>query len=219
MRRICLLFLLLVSVVFNNAAYCSYLFLGDTPEYTIYEGIDEQADIYNSGMSQTADVFGDIEIVQANQSSTINVFNGEFVQLLAYDSGEINYYDGYTDLLFAVESAKINLYGGTTTYLMSYESSIVNLYGYGFEIINYAEAIQGSLLGFPADGLLSGFWEDGTAFSIELGNYHGSDPVPVNPVTYEHLVLHEIPEPCTLLLFGFGGLVLRIRGRRREIVF
>ena len=58
----------------------------------------------------------------------------------------------------------------------------------------------------PTSGLLTGNWLDGKgSFSIMLVNV---DPTRFD-TTYSNI--HFIPEPATMLLFGFGALLMRRR--------
>ena len=74
------------------------------------------------------------------------------------------------------------------------ESALINVYGY-----NLGKSAAGGEFG---NGFVWGEWQSGVAFNFD---FYGTD-------THSHVILHEIPEPATILLLGFGGLLLRKRG-------
>lgn len=53
---------------------------------------------------------------------------------------------------------------------------------------------------------ISGLWEDGTSFDIDFINVGGIF-APYPTANFVNIV--EVPEPTTLVLLGFGGLLLR----------
>jgi len=55
---------------------------------------------------------------------------------------------------------------------------------------------------------LTGLWWDDTTFDIQL------EDVPQYERTIDNIEF-IVPEPVTLLLFGFGGLVVRSFGKRK----
>jgi hypothetical protein len=121
----------------------------------------------------------------------VNFFdNASAVTIGAGDYGMLNMIGGTADNVGANESGTINLYGGIINrHLGASGESVLNVYGYGFVY----DPTTGSFDG----GQLTGFWLEGTPFTIDL---YGTE-------TYSHINL--IPEPTTLLLFGFGFLALR----------
>jgi hypothetical protein len=48
---------------------------------------------------------------------------------------------------------------------------------------------------------ITGLWKDGSAFSIKFIDHRDFDPTWTN--------VDVIPEPATLLMLGFGGLLMR----------
>jgi len=156
---------------------------------------------------------GDIPTLCAHDSISVNVFGGSVYGLYAYDTGNVNvcenaYVDilrtrGYSvatvsggtlDLISASQFGTVNLLGGLVSdYLAAGDSGIINIYGYYLD-----KSATGGHHGF---GFVSGQWPDRTTFNIDLS---GS-------ATYSRIILHEIPEPATVLLIGIGSIALRRR--------
>jgi hypothetical protein len=133
---------------------------------------------------------GSVGIAHAGDHAVVN-FSGDAsaVRLGAgSDFGTVNMSSGFTQYIGAGDSGTINLYGGVIAEnLGAVDSAIVNIYGYG----NY-DPTAGNFDG----GQLTGFWLDDTPFTIDL---YGVE-------TYSHINL--VPEPCSLILLAFGGLVM-----------
>jgi len=150
----------------------------------------------NSYDSSNINIFGGLTYhVSAYDTTTVNVLdNANLFTLFALDSGVINMSGGRTSSIGAAESSTVNLYGGLVTDdLSAGDSGIINVYGY-----NLAKFPTGGKLG---DGFVLGEWENGVTFNFY---FYGSN-------TYSHIILHEIPEPATILLIVIGSIVLRRR--------
>jgi len=121
--------------------------------------------------------------------STINI-NGAFnaVEVIAAPAGIVNVMGG-TMKVIAGEGGVINLYGGTVTDSIHAVGGWVNVFGYDLE-----KSFTGGKYGY---GYVSGFWNDETAFTIDLYG-HGA---------YNHINL--IPEPGSLVLFALGTLLIK----------
>ncbi len=61
--------------------------------------------------------------------------------------------------------------------------------------------------------VLAGLWGDGSGFSIEL---HNPDTTKYNSVM-SNIEFVFVPEPTTILLFGFGGLGVHRFGKRKAL--
>ena len=116
------------------------------------------------------------------ESSAVNMFGGEVDSLKILKIGSSN---------------PVNLYGGIISdYLLA--TSTVNIYGYDFQ--------YNPLAGDYGGGQLTGFWLDDMPFSIDLYAVY-NPPYGATIDTWSHVVLREIPEPCTLALLAFGAII------------
>ena len=149
---------------------------------------------HSHNLSTTTLSGGECYSIIAHDSSTLNATGGDVTYLTADNLSTVDIVGGDVFGLYARESSSVSIRSGNITYwLKAYDSSIVNIYGY-----NLLATDTGGRWG---DGFVSGNWEDGTLFNIDLVND--------TSITYSHINL--IPEPATLLLFGLGGLALRRR--------
>jgi len=156
---------------------------------------------------------GKIYTLQAAESSTANVFGGSVNSLVAWNNGTVNVWGGVNVLsLVSDESGVVNMSGGEIDHISALGFGVVNLSGglvtdslgiiengivyiYGYEMSKF------SIGGKYGYGFVSGYWENGNLFSIDL---NGSE-------TYSRVVL--IPEPSSMLLFLMGSLLFKIRKR------
>ena len=107
----------------------------------------------------------------------------------------LNYYGGETVAISIYNDASAVLEGGRIDYIASHQNlglphieMIVNEYNFN-----------------TSSKMLTGLWADNSAFSIELVDQTGYDPV-INNITFT-----VVPEPATLLLISVGAIVLRKR--------
>lgn len=150
---------------------------------------------------------GTISMLRARDFSTINVSGGFIHSPMAWDystiniSGSFNAVEvgatatgivnvmGGTMEAIAGWGGVINLYGGTITDNIHAVGGWVNVFGYDLE-----KSYTGGKYGY---GYVGGFWNDGTALTIDLG---GSG-------TYSHISL--VPEPATFILLALGSLLIK----------
>jgi len=149
----------------------------------------------NSYDASTVNVTGGhVSTLDARESSTANVSGGYVYTLWASDSATAMLYEDATAFTVgAHDSATVTMLGGTTEYLGAIGGGTVNLHGgnildslgagisstlnvYGRDLVKAAE---GGRYGY---GQVSGFWSDGTEFTIDL---NGSE-------TYSHISLITI---------------------------
>ncbi|HIJ52887.1 MAG TPA: PEP-CTERM sorting domain-containing protein [Planctomycetes bacterium] len=128
----------------------------------------------------TVNLSGDASAVSLgiDDFGTLNMNGGSIGQIGIRDSGTVNLYGGIiSERLLVLDSAL--------------ESAVINVFGY-----NLDKTSSGGHYGY---GQVYGFWQDGTAFTIELDMSK----------TYSHVNL--IPEPSSILLFVLGAVLLRKR--------
>jgi len=121
----------------------------------------------------------------------VDMVGGRVEMVTANSSSIFNLYDGTVGVINALGSSTINLYGGTLdSGFQSWEStSTINIYG-----SNFSTTIENGYI------YLSGTWADGTDFSFY---FYRSLEIP------ENVILHVVPEPCTLVLMSFGLFIMR----------
>jgi len=137
---------------------------------------------HEAGIIQTGDYYDQVNIWD---DANVTMTGGEVLGLYSYDSSTFNLRDGFVNGgLNAKNSSIMNLFGCEQPFtLTANDSSVVNIYGYGF-VVDYIG--------------IKGFWANGDQLSIILRPYDE---------TYSHVVLHEIPEPCTITIFLSGFLL------------
>ena len=162
--------------------------------------------------------------VNVSDHSAVNISGGSVDSLKCEDWCTVNITGGYRSRALA-KHAPVNISGGRASFgpighdTWSSEdnnshlyisggqilgsiwldgNSTADIYGYGFSYDPYGGQSNG--------GQLMGFWQDHVPFSIDFLDFFGNH-------SYDHAVLHEIPEPATLLLLGLG-MVLLHRKRR-----
>lgn len=197
--------MLLMSLVVLICAFGSVK--GDDKNFT------SSGEINNGDVWDDVGVWNDTTIVNmwggivANlysfDSSTVNIYNGEIIGSIGpfYERGvgslgnsTINIFGGDIFGAGSLDSGTLNVRGGTIGFLTA-STGLINIYG-----LNLAISNNGGQYGY---GEVSGNWSDSSSFNISL--YANA---------YDQTVLHEIPEPFSLLLFGFGATVLVTKKRR-----
>jgi hypothetical protein len=95
-------------------------------------------------------------------------------------------YGGSAAYVDALVSRTVNLHGGLVSDYISAPDGTINIFGY-----DLSKSDTGGTYGY---GVVTGNWEDGTAFSIDI----------LSPETYSNINL--IPEPTCLALLAVGAL-------------
>jgi len=140
-----------------------------------------------NGTIQTGDSYDKIKIYNG---ITVGMYDGYVGEVTGQLTSTFNMYGGSVGSILITGCA--NIYGGNINTIVGFGE--VNIYGYDF-VWTLGEII-------PQRGVLTGKWEDGTLFSINM-----RDILPMD--TY--VVLHEIPEPTTFLVLGLGYFLIKRR--------
>ncbi len=166
----------------------------------LYATCPAKADlVFESGRSTFDDSYpfwGEVWVIN---DAVLDVTGGEIGKLGTGDFATVNLYSGAVDWLWTGEwttdESVVNIWGGNIIWLAAYKDTVVNLYAYDVEF-------------HPTGG---GEW--GSAKWIEGIYYTNNEPFTLllyNDEAYSHVNI--IPEPATVLLIGFGGILLRKRG-------
>jgi hypothetical protein len=126
-------------------------------------------------------------------SSTANMTGGSADGFLMYDNSVLNISGGFVGGADLGDSAILNLSGGDFSLPRRpwfCVQNIVNIYARDLSIVPY----------YTYDSLASGHWVDGTSFQFVLERARIYNP---------QIVFHEIPEPATMFLLGFGMMLAR----------
>ena len=126
------------------------------------------------------------------------------IDLYGWSSLEI--YGGEINNLHINGNSTASLYGGSIEDIYSYQNAYSqNVWTPHIEIIcrDYDDTIANLVTGtWDVDNDGDGFYD---TFSIELKNQDGYDPV------IDNIKFTIIPEPCSLILLGLGGFLVKRR--------
>lgn len=160
--------------------------------------------IINDGESHIIDYTINEAVYVAGVGTHVTLVDGGYIggHLGSDSNGQITVLGGYIDgHLTSVSSMPMTLSGGIINGSIALDSSSggdVTIIGFDFKIDDvavpygmYTETSTGQITGtlLSGDFLDNGFWYAG-------GN---------------HIIFAPVPEPCTVLFFGLGGLFLRRR--------
>jgi hypothetical protein len=135
---------------------------------------------------------GSIAECQIHNTAIFNYLDGEIVWLVAQDDAVVNIHSDYDYGFAMTDYSKVFLHNGCSDLQVLIVSGNAQLHIYG-----------DSLVCTPAISsyIVEGLWEDSQqSFSMVVRYAEGITP---------QIILHEIPEPISVLLFAFGGLLLR----------
>lgn len=145
--------------------------------------------------------------------TTVTMTGGSAESVWTYDSSIFNMQDGnILGWITLRDSSNLTMTGGTVNDLELYNSTVAILSGGNITgtigvgpgssaIVHvYGKNFDHTPLG-PNGWSLTGDWANNNSFTIF---FRTSEPFPGT-----HLILHTIPEPCTLGLFGLGIFLMR----------
>ena len=135
----------------------------------------------------------DIDSVMCAHQSTANIISGAISLALSGNSqinimgGEITGISGTKYFPTPNCATHISIYGGTFSGKVALiDDCVADIYGYGFVYDPNGWISENPKLPGIEGGRLTGFWSDGTPFSIDFLNSHFHN-------SYSHVILHEVP--------------------------
>ena len=166
-------------------------------EYATVSLVNSEKLIVMGGGSALIDAWDNSRIEIHSTSLPLGLDVGGVYDIPLNDSSTLLFSGGATESLKVFKNASALLTGGTINLLTIYHygsmtSSVTIDCRAGWEWLYTAGKVSG----------ITGVWHNGTDFEIEFVN-----PGSIFPDTWNFV--HVIPEPATLLLLGFGGLLLR----------
>lgn len=138
-------------------------------------------------------------LIVKSTSTPLQMLVGGVYDILLFNNAYLEYLNGATQLVSVrTDNATTILKGGTVNQLSSYQ------YGTTDNIFIYAQKDSWSWIdNDPLKGIQGNWLANGLPFYIEFIN---KTDLGFNPV---HVNVKVIPEPASLLLFGFGGWLIR----------
>jgi hypothetical protein len=171
------------------------------PEASV-NAYDQSSVMYNGGSLGTIKCTDYSNLTVNGGACSIKALKYATVSIAGGVIGEITTIDPLWDI-WQETNSQFYLTGGTfiSTVLLTGNNQM-HIFGCGFTydpngIINIKGLDQ-------RVGILSGTWQNGTPFEINFGYLRGVS-------SYNHVVLHEIPEPSIVLLFVFSFIFVRLK--------
>ena len=165
-------------------------------------------DFNSSGSINDGEMWGHVNIY--GNDTVVDMFDWSHTMgLTTHNESVFNLYGGHVDnWLTATNNSTVNIYGGGCDILAVEDSAIINIYNVSFLDMS---AIGGTIYLYAYDviynptggGIGGGMLEGKLCLNDSYFRYD------LYPGTYSYVTI--IPEPCSILLFGLGGLFLRKR--------
>ncbi len=193
-----MLFMLLLFAYSVNA-----MVISDTYEYGV--------SLYNNDSLLVTG--GGADSINAYDYATINIENtlplqidvGGIVDITLNYNSKLTMEGGEVEIIDLFEYSTATLSGGSIHKIFSYQDAYSpnQVHQPHIEIIcrEYDDSVANLITGiWDVDNDGNGFYD---TFSIELKNQSGYDPV------IDNIKFTIVPEPCSLVLLGLGGLLIR----------
>ncbi len=142
---------------------------------------------------------GTVKNLSAYDKSIVNIYSGQITGsnnrayfergVGAFGHSTVNIIGGHIFGAGAMDFSVLNIKGGDIGFLRTSPNSKINVYGKQLSITN-----TGGSFGF---GKVTGVWSDDQSFDISIYDN-----------TYNNIVLHEIPEPASVVLLLTGTLLV-----------
>lgn len=156
-----------------------------------------------SGDSQIDILGGSITSLNANSRTKADITGGEITSIQANEYSEIDILGGLIIDLYAREHSQFNVSGGQFgEWIAAGGDAAITIIGSGF-------AVDGTDVGYGELLSITGGYYEGEPQRLLTGTLLNGDPLEVPFRIGESGRVILVPEPATLLLLSFGGLILR----------
>jgi hypothetical protein len=140
----------------------------------------------------------DHSYVEVQYTSTPLSFNSGIYDIMLYDDSRLLYLGGITEEITLYKNASAVLRGGRIDYI----TLLRRPQDFCYVTIYCLDGWQWNYVNEQKKGI-TGQWQDGSAFDITFINV--ASPF---PPTADFIYVVEIPEPASLVLLAFGGLLI-----------
>lgn len=158
------------------------------------------------GGTETIGVGDDYHNIYIYDNALVTMDGGQVFEINSLQAQDLSINAGEVSSIYSKGSSVINVNNGNINFIEANDSSIVNLRGGNIGSIHTRLSgifhVWGYDLTITPDYHLTGTWESQEDFDIYITRW---------PSTLPSIVLHEIPEPATLLLFFLGGVAIRCK--------